>query len=126
VWRHRVWIIEGERLVPGVVGDQELIWVCCASYVKTEYPYTPVTPTPSPAVGHSPGFSMNQFRSGLAAFSSQNVGCYSSSSVPMYGQDPRDMVVMAQDTTGLAHNALAMSGLPTGYRYSLGLPTGHE
>lgn len=124
VCRHQVWISEGaiSCLVRAVVG-WKLIWLCCASYVKTEYPYTP---GPSPSVAHGPGFPVNQFGSGLAAFNSQNVGCYSSSSVPMYQQHPRDVVMIAPGTTGSAHSTLSMTGIPTTYRYSLALLTAHE
>jgi len=113
-------------MVSGVAGDRKLIVLCCASYVKTEYPYTPVTPAPSPAVGHSPGYPMNHFGSGLGGFNSQNIACYSSSPVSMYQQDHRNVVMIAPDTTGSAHSTLSMTGMPTGYRYSLGLLAGHE
>ncbi|KAK4105223.1 hypothetical protein N658DRAFT_111594 [Parathielavia hyrcaniae] len=86
--------------------------------VKTDFSYTPVTPSPSPAMEHGPAY---QFGSGLAPFGSQNAGCYSSMSMPMYRHDPRDVVIVAPDTPRGGHRNVSLAGIQAGYGYTLGL-----
>ncbi|KAL2166384.1 hypothetical protein VTG60DRAFT_2813 [Thermothelomyces hinnuleus] len=47
-----------------------------------------------PAVAYSPALTLDPFGSGLATFSSQNIGCYLSSPTPSYRQGPRDVVIV--------------------------------
>ncbi|KAK4043146.1 hypothetical protein C8A01DRAFT_43928 [Parachaetomium inaequale] len=94
--------------------------------VKPDFPYTPITPSPSPAVAHGPGFPLNQFGCGLASFDSQNIGGYSSNSLAMYRQHPRGVVIVAPDVSGPGQSTMSMAGMPTAYGYSMGLLTGQE
>ncbi|KAK4150886.1 hypothetical protein C8A00DRAFT_17643 [Chaetomidium leptoderma] len=116
-----------ELLTPGIcVATPVVGYRSSLCLAKTDFPYTPITPSPSPAVMHSPAFSLNQFGSSLGAFGSQNIGCWSSNSAPIYRPDPRDVVIVGSDASGQDHGTISMSGIPTGYGYSLGFLTGQE
>jgi len=94
--------------------------------VKPDFPYTPLTPSPSPAVAHGPGFSLHQYGSGLMPFGSQNIDCYSPNTVSMYRQDPRDVMIVSSDAPGSGQCHISMAGMSSGYGYSLGQLTGQE
>ncbi|KAH6843083.1 Clr5 domain-containing protein [Chaetomium sp. MPI-CAGE-AT-0009] len=94
--------------------------------VKPDFPYTPITPSPSPALAHGAGFSMAQYGCGLAQFGAQNIGCYPPNSVSMYRQGPRDVMIVPSDASGSDPSNISMGGMPNGYGYSLGLLTGQE
>jgi hypothetical protein len=93
---------------------------------KTDFPYTPATPSPGSAVGHNSAFPFHQFGGGFGAFGPQHIACYSPSPLPMYRQDFRDMAIVPDGSRSDQGNMSSMTGIPTGYGYPLGLLTGQE
>ncbi|KAL2264862.1 hypothetical protein VTJ83DRAFT_7372 [Remersonia thermophila] len=91
------------------------------SLVKTEFPYSPPTPSPSPVVGHDVGYPLSHHFGG-GAYQSYSQGCYSSGPVAGYRQAHlRDM---AASPTGsdTGHEALSsVHGVHASYGYPPGL-----
>jgi hypothetical protein len=110
-------------------GGPELMMFCARSLClpKTDFPYNPATPSPGSAAGHSSAFPFHQFGSGFGPFGSQHIACYSSSSLPIYRQGFKDVVIVAPDGSRPDQGSmLSMTGIPTGYGYPPGVLTGQE
>ncbi|KAK4252470.1 hypothetical protein C7999DRAFT_36969 [Corynascus novoguineensis] len=99
------------------------------SLTRSDYPYTPITPitpSPSPAVAHSSGFTLNHYGCDLMSFTSQNADCYAPNTVSMYRQDPRDVMNATSSIRGPGTSHTSISGMSSGYGYSLRILTGQE
>ncbi|KAL2150719.1 hypothetical protein VTH82DRAFT_7282 [Thermothelomyces myriococcoides] len=89
-------------------------------------PYTPITPSPRPAVAHGQAFTLDQYE--FTPFSSQPppISYYPSHPFAMYGQAPRHDILGSPSIPGSDKSRTSVSGYSSGPEYPPDISMGQE